>query len=102
MSVNFYSIRSKSSKLYDTPFPCENDQRAIYELRYLINSERQSAISAMPDDHELYRVATFDTESGKMKHQNDCLLKDLSVLVRPKVSDAPPNFSSLWRKKEGD
>lgn len=87
MITNYYSIRSKSSKLYDTPFPCESDARAIYELRYLINSERQSAISAMPEDHELIRVATFDTGSGKMKHQNDTIIRDLSTLVRKKVGE---------------
>lgn len=85
--INFYSIHSKSSGLFDTPFPCENDKRAIYELRYLINSVQQSAISQDPSDHSLYRVATFDNESGKMKHQNDCLVKDLSILVKKGVKD---------------
>ena len=82
--INFYSIRSKSSGLFDRPFPCENDKRVIYELRGVINSRPDSTISMDPSDHELYRVATFDDEHGKMKAQNDCLLKDLSVLVRPK------------------
>lgn len=85
--INFYSIHSKSSGLFDTPFPCENDKRAIYELRYLINSVQQSAITLDPSDHSLYRVATFDIESGKMKHQNDCLVKDLSVLVKKGGND---------------
>ena len=82
--INFYSIRSKSSGLFDRPFPCENDKRVIYELRGLINSHPDSNISMDPGDHELYRVGVFDDESGKMKHQNDCLLKDLSVLVKRK------------------
>lgn len=80
--MKLYAIYSKSSKLYDTPFPCENDQRAIYELRYLINSVKESAISASPEDHELYRVGDYDSDTGKIKHQHDCLVKDLSVLLK--------------------
>lgn len=80
--MNLYSIRSKSSGLFDAPFPCESDARAIYELRYLVNSVKDSAISAMPDDHQLFRVATFDQSTGKVKSQNDCILRDLSFLVK--------------------
>lgn len=80
--INFYSIKSKSSGLFDTPFPCESDARAVYELRYLINSVKDSAISADPSDHSLIRVAMFDNESGKVKAQNDCIIKDLSTLKK--------------------
>lgn len=86
--INFYSIRSKSSGLFDTPWPCENDKRAIYELRYMINQKPTvSAIANDPGDHELHRVGLFDCDSGKMKHQNDCLIKDLSVLVKKEGKD---------------
>lgn len=83
--INFYSIRSRSSGLFDRPFPCENDKRVVYELKALINSDRESIISQFPEDHELFRVAYFDEEHGKMKAQNDCLIKDLSVLKRKEV-----------------
>lgn len=80
--IRYYSIHSKSSGLFDTPFPCENDKRAIYELRYLINSVQQSAISQDPSDHSLYRVASFDGEFGFCDVTNVCLVEDLSVLLK--------------------
>lgn len=84
--INLYSIKSKSSGLYDTLFPCENDARAVYELRYLINSVKDSAISADPSDHSLIRVGLFDNEHGKLRAQHDVVVKDLSSLVK-KVGD---------------
>lgn len=80
--MKLYSIRSKSSGLYDTPFPGENHQRVVYELRHLINFERKSIISASPDDHELYCVGEFDSHTGELTAMNDLLLADLSVLLK--------------------
>lgn len=82
--MNLYSIRSKSSRISEAPFPCENDKRVIYELTHLVNNNPNSIIGASPDDHELYRVGIFDVETGKLKAQHDRILKDLSVLVKIK------------------
>ena len=87
--MNFYAIKNKFSDTFNQPFPEENDAKAIYSVRMMINQERDPAIIA--GDFALYRVGFFDTKDGMFPLFEDfpiCLIDDLSKLkVKKEVSE---------------
>lgn len=80
--MRLYSIYSKTSKLFDTPFPCDSDTRCVYELRNMINTMKESPISVFADEHSLFCVGIFDPEKGKLKPVSEVVVKDLSTLKK--------------------
>lgn len=87
--MNFYAIKNKFSGTFNQPFREENDAKAIYSVRMMINQEREPAVIA--EDFALYRVGYFDTKEGIFPLCEDdpyCLIDDLSKLkVKKEVSE---------------
>lgn len=63
MIVNMYSVRDNLTG-YGYPFVQPNDEAALRNFRYLLTRESGSEFSVKPDDYSLFRVASFDTDTG--------------------------------------
>lgn len=63
MKLAVYAIFDKKSIMYKTPFLAHNDDVAIRMFSSAVNGER-SELSDFPEDFDLYKLASFDDESG--------------------------------------
>lgn len=80
--INFYAIKNKIINSFNLPFSEENDAKAIYSVRVMINQMKEPNIIA--SDFELYRVGAFNCEFGFFSLDADlpvCLVDDLSSLL---------------------
>lgn len=80
--MRLYSIYCKTTNSYDVPFPCENDARAVYELRHMINTYPDSSVAYFADEHSLFCVGEFNSEKGNIKPVNEVVCKELSYLKK--------------------
>lgn len=84
--MKFYSILNKFSNTFNAPFPCENDSKAVYQVRQMVNGQANPPIIA--EDFALYSVGEFDETSGCFTHCESVeLIADLSALIRKKVNE---------------
>lgn len=85
MRVNFYSIKNRFTDSFNTPFPSENDQVAIYTVRQIVNEQKEPSI--IPSDFSLYYVGQFDGSTGLFDALDSpaVLVEDCSVLVVKEV-----------------
>ncbi|QXP08259.1 MAG: nonstructural protein [Arizlama microvirus] len=64
-NANAYSILDVKSKIYNNPHFLINDAVAIRQFGIIVN-DKESIISKYPEDFRLYRVGTFDMNTGKI------------------------------------
>lgn len=62
MIYSLYSVRDIKNG-FQPPFASQNDDMAQRDFSMAINSGK-GILSACPEDFELYKVATFDTDFG--------------------------------------
>lgn len=65
MTINVYSLKDEVDRSYGAPVLFSNDataMRAFENAYHMQNSIYQTA----PQDFTLYRIATFDLETGEM------------------------------------
>lgn len=82
--MKFYSMRNKFQNKFNTPFPCSNDQEAIYQIRLVINQKREPQVIA--SDFALYYIGEFNEDLGNFVIYLDpelpvCLIEDCSTLL---------------------
>lgn len=71
--IAVYAIYDKKGKMYDTPFFAVSDLFA--KRRYYIMAEEEKSVLKMwPEDFALYRLAGFDTESGKINDDKELII----------------------------
>jgi len=69
MKLNAYCIYDEKAEAYNTPFFFNHDGQATRAfMDQAINQE--SMICQHPGDFKLYRVGSFDSESGKLEDDN--------------------------------
>lgn len=69
MKLGLYAIYDKMTG-YMVPTAQQNNEQAIRAFSYDINSEEMNMLKANPDDFQLERVGTYDTDTGEVIGQN--------------------------------
>lgn len=63
MIIKIYSIKDSKVPAYTQIFSAVSDGIAIRQVKQLIDSDREG-YSKFSSDYSLYKVASFDTETG--------------------------------------
>jgi len=83
LSMALFSIWDNKAKFHSTPWFSPNDDTAIREFVRVVN-DGSSAINASPDDYTLFRIGTFDSDTGLITAEDKKLLS-LGTDVRQPV-----------------
>lgn len=65
MKLGMYAIYDKMTG-YMVPTCQQNDEQAIRAFAYDVNSQEMTLIKANPDDFQLEKVGTYDTDTGEV------------------------------------
>ena len=63
MIMNLYSINDSTAGEYGQPAPMNNDAVAVRSFGTLVN-EKGTIMNTKPSDFSIWKVGTFDTETG--------------------------------------
>jgi len=63
MVLQFFAVKDIKGNIFNRPFPEINQVNAIRGLSVVVN-DPNSQISHFPQDFELFRVGTFNDETG--------------------------------------
>ena len=68
MKLNLYSLFDRKMNIYLAPFPSRHPVEAMRSIRDGANQPgfKDTPVGAYPADFDLYFVATFDDDSGKV------------------------------------
>lgn len=64
MNLPVYAIRDKKANSFNPPVCASNDVVMCRALAEQVISKRDNLMAFAPDDFELFRVGSFDIESG--------------------------------------
>ena len=64
MILTIYSIYDSAAKAYAQPFFMHNDGLAIRAFQDMVNSQDENNIAKHPDQFTLFKLGTFDDQSG--------------------------------------
>lgn len=67
---------------YMVPGFQQNDEQSIRAFAYDINSSEMSLINANPEDFNLQKIGTYDTETGLLEACPITILADAGQLLR--------------------
>lgn len=62
MADNVYTIFDKKAQVYGPLFTAQNDPTAIRQVQMM--QEGESLLSQHPDDFAVFRIATYDNQTG--------------------------------------
>lgn len=65
MKLEIYTIRDKKTDVYNTPFFQRSVEEAMRTIADAANDER-THLAKFPDDFEIYRLGSFNDNSGKI------------------------------------
>jgi len=81
-TVGVYSVLDLKTHLYDVPFFSMRDElasrRFVLDIR---NKDANPFLSAFKDDFELWRIATWNRETGEFEYVSEILLRGKDVEV---------------------
>lgn len=66
MTYGIYSVRDNKVG-FGAPFVDMSNQTAIRGFAFAVN-QKSEVMSFAPEDYDLYRVGSFDTEKGEVEH----------------------------------
>jgi hypothetical protein len=66
MNINAYSVKDAKSGTFGNPYYAQNDALAARSFEQASN-DPNTTINAYPEDFSLYRVGSFNDESGEFK-----------------------------------
>lgn len=72
MKMNVYSFYDSCAQLFLDPLYCDKDEVAIRNFSYAMTKFEQYAFSSK--DYDLYKIGSFDTESGIFENCDHVLL----------------------------
>lgn len=79
--MRYYALKNKFNETFNTPFPCENDKLAVYQLRMILNQKNKEP-SVIASDFSFYYVGEFDFEVGTFAPVSPLeLVSDCSTLI---------------------
>lgn len=65
--MKLYSLKVKSLKIYNTPFPAIDDGAAVSVVREAVKRGQESGLIANIEDLTLFQVGEFDSKEGIKK-----------------------------------
>lgn len=78
--ANIYAIKDIKGGEYNTPFFQMTDAHALRIFRTEVNrASDQNLIYLYPEDFELFRLGTFESETGKIEPENERLISGPKV-----------------------
>lgn len=80
MKQNIYSIFDAAAGVYNVPFFQNNDALALRAFSDLAN-DQDTTIGRHPNDYTLYRIGTFNIETGLVEAENPASLANAGGLV---------------------
>lgn len=84
--MKLYAIRDRLIGYYMTPFPGPSDHQVKAAVANNVNNGGDHGINKAPHQFELWRLAGFDEETGKVTGEPEYLC-DLASLVRRGVRE---------------
>ena len=66
MLKNIYVVQDKAAKAFHQPVLSDTDATALRAFR-AASLNPESFLNKFPDDHDLFRVGTFNVETGEVK-----------------------------------
>nr|WAE43486.1 MAG: nonstructural protein [Microviridae sp.] len=94
----FYSVKDVKTGTFCNPFIVQNDVSAVRMFSYSVNDHTvQSSLSLYPHDFELYKVGSFDDNSGKISSldSNEFIVSGSSVIAKIHNTDERPGQSPV-------
>lgn len=87
-SVNIYSLYDTKTMTYNKPFIEPSDTVAMRSLRMEVNrADPNNVLYMFPEDYRLYRVGSFDTDTGNIDTVAPELVVDCETLVSAKLTE---------------
>jgi hypothetical protein len=87
MIRQIYAVYDLTANTYCNPFVMVNDETALREFATAAN-DPQSLLFKYPTEYALYRIASFDFDSGEVK---PCLPTSLGIaaayVIKPTIED---------------
>lgn len=84
MKLTFLTMRDTKVGIYLQPFAVLSVPSGIRDLGELVNqSDKQLPWQKFPEDFEVYRIGTFDGDTGKIVPQEPEFLMILGNLKQP-------------------
>lgn len=90
MIQNAYSIKDAKANVFSAPFFSINDQVAQRSFEQA-SSDSNTTISQNPQDFSLYRLATFDDQSGELHPEKQPYY--LSTATNKPTAEETPTFT---------
>lgn len=84
MILGMYAIYDKMVG-YMIPSFCQNDQLAIRNFEIDITAPEARAINVHPEDFNLQKIGTYDTETGVLLPTTPTILVDAGSFVRKEI-----------------
>jgi len=81
MENNIYSIRDKKANYYHQPFTMSNDVLAKRTVAMSMENKQQS-ISFEPEAFDIYKIGTYNDESGKITPCEPVFIENCKTLER--------------------
>lgn len=87
MEQQLYSIYDEITEIYNTPFSVINEKDAIRSFR-LLATDLSTLVGKSPQDYSLYRVATYDTCTGKFVnfHVPELIIRATQLIPPPEAN----------------
>lgn len=83
MKLGMYAIYDKMTGFMQPQF-YQNDGQAVRAFEYDITSQEMNLIKANPEDFNLQKVGTYDTDTGLVEPEQIKILCDAGVILRNK------------------
>lgn len=77
--MKLYSIKCKSLKIYNTPFPAIDDGAAVSLVRNVVRKGQEENLIANIADLSLFTVGVFDSKEG-IKNTRPKIVTDLAKI----------------------
>ena len=77
--MKLYSIKCKSLKIYNTPFPATDDGQAVNLVRNVVRQGNEKQLVTDIQDLSLFSVGVFDSKEG-IKNTRPKLVTDLAAI----------------------
>ena len=90
MKMNLYSVRDIKAG-YGNPYCMQNDEMAIRDIKLAVNSDKPNIIKQFPEDFELTRLGTFDTETGIIIRKVEMIINCRELKTLEKIVEENKN-----------
>lgn len=84
MKLGMYAIYDKKVG-YMIPSFVQNDELSIRNFEIDITSPEARAINVHPEDFNLQKIGTYDTETGSFEPINPIILCDAGAFIRKEI-----------------